>query len=98
MFARQTTLEADTGRIDEAINAVRENVLPAIEDADGFKGFTLLVDRDEGIMIGTSYWESLEALEESESAVRDVREATARAAGATAPDVRRLEVAIDTEA
>ena len=97
MFARQTTIEADPDRIDDAIQHVREAVLPAIEDADGFKGFTLLVDREEGLMIGTSYWESLQALEDSEADVRDAREEATRAAVATAPDVRQLEVAIDTQ-
>ena len=98
MFARQTTIEADPDRIDEAIQHVREAVLPTIEDADGFKGFTLLVDREDGLMIGTSYWESLQALEDSEADVRDARDEAVKTAGATTPDVRQLEVAIDTEA
>lgn len=98
MFARQTRITGDPARIETAIEAVRSTVLPALQGADGFKGFTLLVDRESGDCVGTSYFESREALEASEAAVREARDRTAAAAGAEAPDVRFFEVAVDTQA
>ena len=98
MHARQTTVQGDPANLDDAIERVRGDVLPALESSEGFKGFTLLVDREGGTMVGTSYFEDRETLMASEDAVRESREATAQAAGGGAPDVRFFEVAIDTEA
>ena len=98
MHARQTTVQADPSNVDSAIQRVRDDVMPALQASDGFKGFTLLVDREAGTLVGTSYFESREALDASEEAVRGPREETARTAGAADVDVRLFEVAIDTEA
>ncbi len=98
MYARHTTITADPGRIEEAIERVRQEVLPALQSADGFKGFTLLVDRESGTFAGTSFFESRETLEASEQAVRGPREQTASVAGAGDMRVHVMEVAIDTQA
>lgn len=97
MHARLVTVQGDAGNVDAAIERVRESVLPALEAADGFKGFSLLVDRDAGTLVGLSYFDSRETLDASEEAVRGPRDETASAAGG-APDVRFYEVVIDTEA
>ena len=98
MYARQTRITADPDKVDAGIENVNEAVLPALKEAEGFKGFTLLADRESGEMIGTSYFESREALDASESAIRGAREEAATLTGAGAPEVRVYEVAIDTEA
>ncbi len=98
MHARQTTVQGDPANVDRAIETIRSEVLPALEGADGFKGFTLLVDRESGTLIGTSYFESAEAVQASEDAVRATRAAAASAAGGGEPQVRFFEVAIDAEA
>ena len=97
MWARQTRVKADPAKLDQVLEQVRNAVQPALEGADGYKGFTVLVDRESGELIGTSYFESREAVEASESAVRGPRDQAAQAAGA-APEVRFYEVVIDTEA
>ena len=98
MHARVTTMTLDPSKIDAAAQHFREHDLPTIEAMDGFKGFTLLVDRESGRVIGTSYWESEEKMEASEEAVKDARERTAQLGGASAaPTVEHYEVAIDTE-
>jgi heme-degrading monooxygenase HmoA len=38
---------------------------------DGFNGFTLIADRSSGKVIGVSFWESEEAMQASEDAVKD---------------------------
>ena len=98
MYARQTRITADPDKVDAGIEHVRDSVLPVLKESEGFKGFTLLVDRESGDFVGTSYYESREALDASESAVSGPRDEAASVTGAASPEVRRFEVAIDTEA
>ena len=97
MHSRFTWIQGDTSKVDEAIEQVKRDVLPVLEQADGFKGFTLHVDRSSGSMVGLSYWESEEAMQASEEAVRQGREDAAKTAGGE-PRVSRFEVVLDTEA
>ena len=99
MHARTTTIEGDPGAIDAAVSEVRSSVLPLLEQQAGFKGFTLHVNRSSGKAVGTSYWDSQEAMDASEEAVRGPREEAARSGGASgSPVVEQFEVAIDTTA
>ena len=99
MHARVTTLALDPAQLDEVIGQLEEEGIPEFEKIDGFKGFTLLVDRDSGKAIGTSYWESREAMEASEDEVKPSRERAAETGGASeSPQVERFEVAVDTMA
>ena len=97
MHARVTTIEMDPTRIDEAVAQLEEQDLPTWKDIDGFKGFTLLIDRKGGKVIGTSYWATQEQMQASEDAVADSRQRAADTGGAAdPPQVERLEVALDT--
>jgi heme-degrading monooxygenase HmoA len=97
VHARLTTIEMDPARVDEAVAQVEEEDLPTWKDIDGFKGFTLLVDRSSGKVIGTSYWATQEQMQASEDAVADSRQRAADTGGASeAPQVERFEVALDT--
>jgi heme-degrading monooxygenase HmoA len=92
-----TTLDMDPARIDEAVAQVEEEDLPTWRDIDGFKGFTLLIDRSSGKAVGTSYWATQEQMQASEDAVKASRERAAETGGATSPpQVERFEVALDT--
>jgi heme-degrading monooxygenase HmoA len=97
MHARVTTIQMDPARIDDAVRGLRENDIPQFEQIDGFKGFTLLVDREGGKAIGTSFWESADAMHASDEQVKGARQRAAEAGGASAaPQVELYEVAIDT--
>ena len=99
MHARVTRLRLEPGRIDEAVRRLEAEDVPSWRQLEGFKGFTLLADRESGSVIGTSYWESREAMEASEDAVAPSRQRAAEAGGATdTPVVERFEVAFDTMA
>jgi heme-degrading monooxygenase HmoA len=99
MHARTTTIEGQPDAIDEAVRQVESEVLPLLREQAGFKGFTLHVDRSSGKVVGTSYWESQQAMDASEEAVSAPREEAARRGGASsAPVVERYEVVIDTMA
>ena len=99
MHARVTTLQLDPGKIDDTAAGLEQNDIPMFKSLDGFKGLTLIADRSSGKMIGTSYWESEEALKASEEAVKDARARAAETGGASGePQVVRFEVVIDTMA
>lgn len=98
MHSRFTWIQGDASKVDDAVEQVKRDVLPVLEQADGFKGFTLHVDRSSGSMVGLSYWESEEAMQASEEAVRAGREEAARTVGGDPPRVSRFEVVLDTQA
>ena len=99
MHARVTTMKVDPSKIDDLVAGLKENDVPRFEQMDGYKGFTLLVDRTEGKISGTTFWESEEAMKATEEQVKEARQRAADTGGASGePNVYRFEVAIDTMA
>ncbi len=97
MHARINTLQMDPQRIDDALRQVEQNDIPAFREIDGFRGFTVLVDRSSGKVVATSYWDSEEQMHASEDAVKEARERAAETGGASSEaQVERYEVALDT--
>lgn len=97
MHARTTTVEGDPGRIEDALRQIESEVLPLLKEQQGFKGVTVHADRSSGKVVGTSYWESAEAMHASEEAVRSPRAETAQRGGAAGgPTIEHFEVVIDT--
>ena len=60
MYARSTTIQAQPLSVDIGIAHVRDVVMPALQEIDGFVGLSLLVDRQSGTCIATSAWDGLE--------------------------------------
>ncbi len=94
MYARVTTLEGPPDRIDDGIRHVREQVLPQLQQLDGFKGFIALGDRQSGKLLGVALWESEEALQATEEAVSRIRSGAAEATGGTVAGVEQYEVTV----
>ena len=57
MYARVTTIQISPYRLDEAIGILRQQVVPAIQQQNGFKGYFMLVDRGTGRSINVTLWE-----------------------------------------
>jgi len=93
VYARTTTIEALPTSLDAGIGQVRDVVMPALEDFDGYIGLSLLVDRSTGRAITTSAWESEEAMRASAAAARELRERAAQTFGGR-PDVDEWEIAV----
>lgn len=74
MYARSTTIQAQSESIDDGIAFVRDEVMPALQAMDGYIGLSLLVDRDSGRCIATSAWETEEALRTSTQDAAPLRE------------------------
>jgi heme-degrading monooxygenase HmoA len=92
MYARSTTIQAQTSSIDDGIAHVRDTVMGALEGLDGFIGMSLLVDRQSGRCIATSAWETEEAMRASADAVRPVRDRAVEIFGGPA-EVEEWEIA-----
>jgi heme-degrading monooxygenase HmoA len=97
MHARVTTIQMDPERIDAARDQLREQDLPRFRELDGFRGFTLFGDRENGKAFGVSFWDSEEQMLAAEDAVKDSRRRAAEAGGASGePEVELFEVLLDT--
>jgi hypothetical protein len=55
MLARVTTVEGPQERMDDATRFVWEQLLPQLQQLDGFKGFLALGDRQSGKVLGVAY-------------------------------------------
>lgn len=73
MFARSTTIQAQPSSINMGIGYVRDVVMPALGEMEGYLGLSLLVDRGSGRCIATSSWESESAMHRSAERVWPVR-------------------------
>lgn len=74
MYARSTSIEAQASNIDAGIAYVRDEVMPALQDMDGYVGLSLLVDRESGRCIATSAWETEDALRTSTEQAAPLRD------------------------
>ena len=99
MHARISTLQVEPSKIDDMANGLKERDVPEWEQLDGYKGFTLMADRQSGKVVGVSFWESADAMSNSEEKVKGARQRAAETGGASAdPQVERFEVVVDTMA
>ncbi len=92
MHARMSILEGPPDQVDEGLRYVREQVLPLMQQQDGFTGFIALGDRQSGKLIGVSFWESEQAMEASEQLGDRTRSESAETVGGTVAGVERYEV------
>jgi heme-degrading monooxygenase HmoA len=94
VFARVSTFTGASDEIDEAIRQIRENVLPSVEQLNGYKGAYFLVDRQNGKSLSMTLWESEEAMRASEETANSLRSEVAEALGTQMVGVERYEVAV----
>ena len=94
MHARMTTLEGPSDRMAEGLRQIREDVLPQLQQQDGFKGFIVLDNRQSGKLIGFSFWESEQAMRASEEVADRTRRESAEAMSDEIAGVERYEVAL----
>jgi len=94
MYARLTTVEAPPDRMDDATRHIQEQVLPQLQQLDGFKGFIALRDRASGRVRGVAFWESEEALRATDEAAARIRGGVTEATGGTIASVENYEVIV----
>lgn len=95
MFARASTIPGSREKAGEAVSILEAQVLPQIQELDGFSGILGLVDRETGKSLVITLWETQEALRASEEAANTLRADAAKELGSTAsPLVDRYEVVL----
>ena len=97
MFARVSTYQGDPGQIDQGLAYDLENILPKVNQIDGFEGLYYLVDRESGKSLSITLWESEQTMRASEEEANRLRTESAQSASATVEDVQRYEVALSPE-
>lgn len=67
MYARATLAQLHPGQVDELVQFLRDNVVPAAQAQQGFKGLLLLTDEDTNKGIAIALWETEAAMAASEA-------------------------------
>ena len=98
MHARVTTLQMDPSALDQVTAQLESEDIPGFKQLDGFKGMTVVADRQSGKTLALTFWESEDAMRGSEEAVKGARQRAADTGGAGEPQVERFEVLLDTMA
>jgi heme-degrading monooxygenase HmoA len=84
MYARLVEIEnIDPSKREEALQNIRENVIPALKELDGFAGFISLADADNRRARSIVLWETRENAEEAERLMQSRREEMVGRLGAT---------------
>jgi hypothetical protein len=73
MHAQVITVEASPARLDDAIRFFREQVLPQLQQMDGFEEFIALSDRQSGKLLGVALWENEEVMHSIEEVLSRTR-------------------------
>ncbi len=95
MHARLTTVEGvPPDKMDDAARHLREQVLPQLQQLDGFEGFIAVRDRENGRLRGLALWESEDALRATEEAAARIRGGVTEATGGTVAGVENYEVVV----
>ena len=93
MYARSTTIRGNSQSVDDGIVYMRDEVLPVMQEMDGFVGLSVLVDRETGKCIATSAWADQAAMRASADRVHPMRERMAGMFGGE-PEVQEWEIAV----
>jgi heme-degrading monooxygenase HmoA len=94
MHARMTSMEGSSERLSEGLREIREDVLPQLQQQDGFKGFIVFDNRQNGKLVGFSLWESEQAMRASEEVADRTRRESAETMSDTIAGVERYEVGL----
>jgi len=90
MHARVVSNQIQPGKTDQWLAIIRDSIVPALKEQDGFQGFVALIDREHDKSIGYSMWNSAADLAASETS-GNYQQQIARLRGVlAAPPVREI--------
>ena len=92
MFARVTTFEGPPEQVEAAMAIYREEVVPWLKDATGFRGWIVLVDRERGRTMGLTFWATEEAMTDEETSGAVLRDDLAASLGIEMTSLEFFEV------
>ncbi len=84
MYGRLVEVEGiDPSKREEVLQAIREQIIPGLQEIDGFAGFIALVDEENRRTRSVVLWETKESADEAERQFKAKREELVRSMGAT---------------
>ena len=96
MWVRMTKFEGGSAeQFEEGMRYIEEHVLPPMRAMPGFQGVLSLSAADRSAGVTLTFWESEQALRDSEDAANRLRGEAADAGGDTIACVERYEVVLD---
>lgn len=58
MYARAVNVQLKSGKVDEAVNIVKDAIVPVLKQQKGFKGQLFLTQSDTGKAISINMWDT----------------------------------------
>jgi heme-degrading monooxygenase HmoA len=96
MHARSGAFQLSADSVDDALRAFESDYLPRYREQPGYKGFTMLANRETGQVMGISFWETESALHTTDELGADARQdLQARGGGQGAIERIDWEVVLD---
>jgi quinol monooxygenase YgiN len=92
--ARMTWVRADAGRVDEVGEHYRTTLMPRILAMPGFRGLSLMVDRDTGMGVSTVTFASRADMEATREQANANRAESTRTVGIEIMDVAEMDVVL----
>lgn len=93
LYGRVATIEGRPDKIEKGVSRFRDQAIPLIQNAEGFEGALMLVDKENGRAVGITIWDSVEHREATDAAMAAVRTGAGDAMGGV-PDVKLYDVPI----
>jgi hypothetical protein len=87
-----TMFRGSPDRIEEGVRVYRDQVIPWLRDATGFRGWVVLIDRPNEKAIGLTFWATEQAALDGESSGGVLRDEVAASVGATMESLELFEV------
>ena len=94
MFARVHVLQTTPEQSEAGLEIFREQLLPWLREASGYRGLIRLVDKDNDRTIVISLWADEEAMQASTEAGVKLAELTAENVGATRLGLEQYEATV----
>ncbi len=94
MRARSTSIRGNPASLDAGIAYVRDEVMPAVGQTDGYVGLSMLTDRDSGRCIVATAWIDEQAMRATAHEERTVQHRLLHTLGGEHADVQEWEIAV----
>ena len=91
---RVTWLKVPRDQADRAIDFYRSDVLPSLENLDGFCSASFLINRNSGRGVSTATFDSREAMDRNREQAKELRNTRTRELGADIVDIGEFDLAI----
>lgn len=92
MYARVTRFRGPAQSVEDALGVFREQMLPWLREATGFRGFVALLDREHDQALGITFWADERTMRDGTASGAAIRDEIARAAGTTLEEIDFYEV------